>query len=102
MPEVGSCPNGGYPIKVVATPNGVLLMALDYVGGVNVSLDGGRVWKAGISASSSKVTLSEGTGVVWMLGTGTASAGEKLAVSTNGRIWRRSHFRGRATVTAQN
>ena len=92
LAEVGSCPDAGYPVKVVAMPNGVFLMALDYIGGVYVSLDGGRAWKPGITSSSPNLTLSQGTGAVWMLGIETFLAGERPAVSTNGRTWRRAAF----------
>ena len=68
LPKVGSCPDAGYPVKIAAMPNGSLLMALDYIGGVYVSLDGGRAWKPGITSSSSNLTLSQGTDAVWMLG----------------------------------
>ncbi|MGA3354482.1 MAG: hypothetical protein ABSD85_15065 [Acidimicrobiales bacterium] len=88
FPEVGSCPEGGYPVRVVAMPNEVMLSALDSIGGVYVSLDSGRAWKPGITTWPSTLTLSKGTDAVWVLGTGTFSAGEKLAVSTNGRTWR--------------
>ena len=63
-------------------------MALDYIGGVYVSLDGGHAWKPGITSSSPNLTLSQGTGAVWMLGIETFLAGERPAVSTNGRTWR--------------
>jgi hypothetical protein len=69
-------------------PNEVMLSALDSIGGVYVSLDSGRAWKPGITTWPSTLTLSKGTDAVWVLGTGTFSAGEKLAVSTNGRTWR--------------
>ena len=92
LPEVNSCPDAGYPVKVVAMPNGVFLMALDYIGGVYVSLDGGRVWKPGITSSSSNLTLSQGTDAVWMLGIETFLAGERPAVFTNGKTWRQVAF----------
>jgi hypothetical protein len=87
LPKVGSCPDAGYPVKIAAMPNGSLLMALDYIGGVYVSLDGGRAWKPGITSSSSNLTDA-----VWMLGIETFSAGERPAVSTNGRTWRQVAF----------
>lgn len=88
LPEVGACPEAGYPVKVAAMANGTLLVALDYIGEIDTSLDGGHVWKSGIRSYSSNVTLSQGTGAVWMLGSGFQSAGEGLEESTNGRGWR--------------
>jgi hypothetical protein len=69
-------------------PNGALVMALGYpVGGIDVSLDGGRTWKLALRSSASFVTLSQGTEAVWMLGLGPTSAGVRLAESVNGLTW---------------
>ncbi len=85
---VGDCPGFGYPGMIEAMPNGTLVIALGYpVGGVEVSLDGGRAWKLSLRSAATFVNLSQGAGTVWMLGIGPVSAGLRLAESANGRKW---------------
>jgi len=88
LPEIGRCPQAGYPVKVASMANGTLAVALDYIGEVDTSLTGGRVWRQGIRSYSSNITMSQGTDAIWMLGTGFQSAGESLDESTNGQTWR--------------
>jgi hypothetical protein len=84
---VGACPNGGYPSTIVAMPDGALVMALGYAGVVEVSFDGGRIWKLALRSASSFLILARGSGAVWMLGVGPASSGLRLAESADGRRW---------------
>jgi hypothetical protein len=85
---VGSCPGGGYPSAIVAMPDGVLDMALGYVGGVEVSVDGGRTWKLALRTAGTFLDNSLGVGADWILAVGPTSPGVRLAESTNGRTWR--------------
>jgi hypothetical protein len=85
---VGDCPGFGYPGMIEAMPNGMLVMALGYpIGGVEVSLDGGRAWKLSLRSAATFVDLSQGAGTVWMLGIGPVSSGLRLAQSANGLTW---------------
>ncbi len=85
---VGACPSFGYPGAIVALPNGALVMALGYpIGGVAVSRDGGRTWKLALRTAATFLTLSQGTGLVWMLGLGPVSPGLRLAESADGWRW---------------
>jgi len=92
LAEVGSCPDAGYPVKVVAMPNGVFLMALDYIGGVYVSARRRPRLEARDHLIIAESHIVPGHGAVWMLGIETFLAGERPAVSTNGRTWRRAAF----------
>ena len=86
---VGSCPGGGYPSAIAAVPDGVLVMSLGYpVGGVDVSVDGGRTWKLALRTAGSFLDNSQGVGADWILAVGPTSPGVRLAESTNGRTWR--------------
>jgi hypothetical protein len=68
--------------------SGALVMALGYpIGGVAASLDGGRTWKLVLRAAATFLTLSQGTGTVWMLGIGPVSSGLRLAESADDRRW---------------
>jgi photosystem II stability/assembly factor-like uncharacterized protein len=85
---VGACPDAGYPSAIVAMSSGALVMALGYpIGGVAASLDGGRTWKLVLRSAATFLTLSQGTGTVWMLGIGPVSSGLRLAESADGRRW---------------
>jgi hypothetical protein len=86
---VGSCPGGGYPGAIAAMPDGVLVMSLGYpVGGVDVSVDGGRTWKLGLRTAGTFLDNSQAGGADWILAVGPTSPGVRLAESTNGRTWR--------------
>jgi hypothetical protein len=86
---VGSCPVGGYPGAIAAMPDGVLVMSLGYpVGGVDVSVDGGRTWKLALRTAGTFLDNSQGVGADWILAVGPTSPGVRLAESTNGRTWR--------------
>jgi hypothetical protein len=79
---VGDCPGFGYPGMIDVMPNGALVIALGYpIGGVEVSLDGGRTWKLVLRSAATFLTLSQATGTVWMLGIGPVSSGLRLAES---------------------
>ncbi|MGA2804058.1 MAG: hypothetical protein ABSF89_06665 [Acidimicrobiales bacterium] len=85
---VGACPGFGYPGAMVAMPDGALVMAIGYpIGGVDVSLDGGRTWKLVLRSAATFLSLSRGTGTVWVLALGPGSPGLRLAESTDGRRW---------------
>ena len=85
---VGACPSFGYPGAIAAMANGALVMALGYpIGGVDVSRDGGRTWKFALRTEATFLTLSQGTGSVWMLGLGPVSPGLRLAESADGWRW---------------
>jgi hypothetical protein len=86
---VGSCPLAGYPGAITAMPDGVLVIALGYpVGGVDVSVDGGRSWKLALRTAGTFLDISQGVGADWILAVGPTSPGVRLAESTNGRTWR--------------
>jgi len=86
---VGSCPGGGYPGAIAAMPDGVLVMSLGYpVGGVDVSVDGGRAWKLALRTAGTFLDNSQAGGADWILAVGPTSPGVRLAESTNGRTWR--------------
>jgi hypothetical protein len=85
---VGACPGFGYPGAIVAMPDGALVMAIGYpIGGVDLSLDGGRTWKLVLRSAATFLSVSQGAGTVWVLGLGPVSPGLRLAESTNGRRW---------------
>ena len=86
---VGACPAFGYPGAMVALPSGALVMAIGYpIGGVDMSLDGGRNWKLVLRSAATFLSLSRGAGAVWVLGLGPVSPGLRLAESKDGRRWR--------------
>ncbi len=90
LKAVGGCPAMGYPAMVASMGDRALVMAIGYpLGGVEVSLDGGRTWRLAVRSSATFLTLSQGSGVVWMLGLGPIGPGTRLAESTNGWSWQK-------------
>ena len=84
---VGACPGLGAG-RHRRHAGQVLLMAIGYpLGGVEVSLDGGRTWRIGLRSAATFLALSYGTGTVWMLGLGPVNSGLMLAESSDGRKW---------------
>jgi hypothetical protein len=87
-PIVGSCPMGGYPGSLVLMGNGIMLMALGYIGGIVRSDDGGRTWRQSLVSESSFPVIAKAFGAVWMLGVGAPSANAvNLAETTDGAHW---------------
>ena len=75
--------------------DGALVMAVGYpIGGVDVSLDGGRTWKLVLRSAATFLSLSQGAGTVWMLGLGPVSPGLRLAESTTAGDGTRCHCLG--------